>query len=214
MENKKEEKKELRYSQTCIEHRKKLLMPELTKEIRELDCDCGRSCYQEGCPIFVKPEPKAKVTKDNSLGINLDVFEEIGDDKPKKKKKFYTEKAVQEFLYLQERVLQKLAWHPEIYEALDNLSSQDILDRLLGKTGLEGVATHVGGDMTLKASPTTKKLFESLEKQFAEEDEKKGKGAPPNYETVGQLPIDTGFKMTLFDNKKEEKKDGKKTNKK
>lgn len=191
---------DLRYSQACIDHRKKLNMPELDENSRRIPCNEGRFCYDFLCPIFVKPkgEPKDLGQGFKSDGtryipanlkdeVNVEVFKEIGDDKPKKKKK---EMSVREFLNIQMRVLEKLSWHPEIYEALDNLPSTEILDRLLGKTGLEGVATHVGGDMKLKASPKTKKLFENLEKQFADEDEKKGKGAPPNYETVGHLPTD------------------------
>lgn len=89
----------------------------------------------------------------------------------KKPKKFSRE--VEDFLWLQSRVLDKLAFHPDLYRVLDRLSYDEIMDRLAGKTGLEAVPKQLGGKTEAEYSPETKKYFAELEKKFAKEDEKK-----------------------------------------
>lgn len=86
---------DLRYSQACLDLRAKMGMLPIDENIRKVPCDSKRVCYREGCPIFTgytipkvkdddfpnvknplkleKKESKAKVTKDNPLGINLEV---------------------------------------------------------------------------------------------------------------------------------------------
>ena len=158
----------------CKEHRKTLSLSD-KYDITTFKCkemlNNGMRCF-EHCPVPSKlrhyPEKKIKTVA--GIEINGEVFTEIKPDKPKKQ----ISHEVESFLWLQSRVLEKLAWHPEIYGALDRLSASEILDRLLGKTGLEAVPTHIGGGMKLQTSAKAKEMFEKLEKQFGEEDEKKG----------------------------------------
>lgn len=186
----------------CKEHRKKLDLPEDhyigTKEDPWWNCGSGLMCYDD-CPVPEERDkaypPKKKDGKwgmgfnsDGSRTINTDVFEPV--DKPKKDfvwiddagsgeavgvekkpKKFSRE--VEDFLWLQSRVLDKLAFHPDLYRVLDRLSYDEIMDRLAGKTGLETVPKQLGGTTDAEYSPETKKYFADLEKKFAKEDEKK-----------------------------------------
>lgn len=217
MENKNEKNNEKPAvdRELCYEHRRKLgLIP---KNIEFMKCDEMRECFK-GCPMppdervkQAKPIPTfGKPTKDNPLGINMNVYKEIEADKPKKEKKISEE--TKDFLDLQARVIQKLAWHPEIYKALDKLSTSEIMDKLLGKSGLELVPKNLGGGMNLKTSPEAKKMFAKLESEFAEEDEKNGKGAPPDYEKEeGNSEEFMWGTFPPFSNKKEGKKNAKKT---
>lgn len=131
----------------------------------------------DGQPLpIIAPTDVAKTMEDiGKLGINMDVYEEIDGKKPKKKK---ISADVEDFLHMQSRVISMLSWHPEIWEALDRLSPGEILDRLIGKTGLAGVPTMVGGQQQFTVSKQTKKMFEDMEKKFAAEDGDK----EPNFE--------------------------------
>lgn len=107
------------------------------------------------------------------MGFNSDGSRTLPTDvkKIEKPKKFSRE--VEDFLWLQSRVLDKLAFHPDLYRVLDRLSYDEIMDRLAGKTGLETVPKQLGGKTEAEYSPETKKYFADLEKKFAKEDEKK-----------------------------------------
>lgn len=196
----------------CVEYRKTLDLPE-HNNITNLRCEeCFSACYK-GCPVAeerdkIRPKRemspleektvKKRIAKGKQFDeVNNDVFVEIGKEEPKKKsKKFGRE--VENFLYLQSRVLEKLSWHPEIYRALDRLSAGEILDRLVGRSVTESVPTQLGGKMDIKPSRKTEDMFKKLEKQFAEEDEKAGKPAPKDefdeWEELGFPPPFTNWR--------------------
>lgn len=167
--------------ETCREFRKKLNLAH-THDIVMFRCFDTRNnalaCWEK-CPVASRlkdGEPTIVTSVGDKLDINLGVYEEIDGKKPKKEKKISAD--VEDFLHMQSRVISMLSWHPEIWKALDRLSPGEILDRLIGKTGLAGVPTLVGGQQQFTVSKQTKKMFEDMEKKFAAED---GNKEPPNY---------------------------------
>lgn len=167
-----------------MKHRDKLGMTGNPLELMDVECDTLRLCYAN-CPLpedqRVNPSPKKSSSKEN---LGKEVRGQSGVEggiitKPvKQKKQKEISKDVENFLWMQSSVISKLAWRPEIWRALYKLSVDEILDRLVGKTGLEAVPTIAGGTMQFEASKQTKQMFADLEKQFADEDEKKGKPEP------------------------------------
>lgn len=181
-------------SELCLEHRKKLkLNTELdigTFKCRERSNN-ALLCWKE-CPVPSRiKEGQRQVTLPDGQPLPIvaptkvaDFMEQLGKDvygdspkkdgvddaKPKQKQ---IPRAVEDFLTMQAHVISKLAWRPEIWEALYNLSGDEILDRLIGKTGLEGVPTIVGGKQPFAVSNKTKKMFEDMEKKL------EGEGAVP-----------------------------------
>lgn len=176
----------------CKEHREKLRLPKDhyigTKEDPWWKCGNGLICYDD-CPVPKErdkayPTPTDDMTDaERSYGVEGRGFtwidnagsgnlEAVSDKKPKK---FSIE--VKDFLWLQSRVLDKLAFHPDIYRMLDKLSSDEIMERLSGKTMLEGVPKQLGGKTEAEYSPETIKYFADLEKKFAKEDDEKKKAS-------------------------------------
>lgn len=163
----------------CMEHRDKLGMTGDPLELMDVECERLRLCYV-GCPLpeDQRANPPKKSSKENLGEIQSGVVGGIITKPVKQKKEKEISKEVEDFLWMQSAVISKLAWRPEIWRALYKLGVDEILDRLVGKTGLEAVPTIAGGKMQFEASKQTKKMFADLEKQFADEDEKKGKPEP------------------------------------
>lgn len=120
----------------CREHRKKIGSPS-DRDFRQLRCDEGLYCH-ENCPVvdsikkYGDPSPKL-MTMTWHDEVTVDV------KKAQKAEKTITV-AVERFIDLQLRVLNKLSWHPEIY------------------------------NLKVVASKATKKLFADMEKQIAKEE--------------------------------------------
>lgn len=175
MSKKKPETKEVENAdlKLCLEHRQKIGCTISPLKIENVECDDYRFCSKD-CPLPEEKRivPPKKQQANNPLGVNLNVFEEVKPDKPKKEK---ISREIADFLDLQARVISRLAWKPEIWKALDNMCTNEILDRLLGKSTAETIPFKMGGRMDVTPSKETKKLFAKLEKQFADEDEKTGK---------------------------------------
>ena len=102
----------------------------------------------------------------------------VPTEKPKKK----ITKEVESFIYMQERVLSKLSWHPELYEVLDRIPFDEIWEKLVGKNALEAVPTQIGGKMEYRASKDTKKYFEDMEKKLADEGAREFKDVESQWE--------------------------------
>lgn len=169
----------------CKEHRKTVAEPDL-KGFYTMKCGSGSGFLcADKCPV---PDRQTVNDLARKAGVTtLDARRYMEPNlEPEKEKKGW--KSVQSFIDVQTRVLDKLAWHPEIYKLLDKLSSQEIIDRLGREVKHydEEILPQHGGTMKTKPSDKTKQMFENLEKQFAQEDEKTGK-QPYNFD---EHPLD------------------------